>query len=162
MLKPLLREAPAVLKRYLIANWDEIKRDTEHNEGLGDNDPCNQLPTWKELIHDIVNHACEMDDQLAERSDPRPRGDHQVRPVKQTPPQGTGNRPRENTPKDPWAESREWRNELWRKALALGIPRAVIQGHPTDIILSLIQAFQKRNDGERREHTPNIQCHHQL
>lgn len=60
MLKPLLREAPAVLKRYLIANWDEIKRDTEHNEGLGDNDPCNQLPTWKELIHDIVNRACEM------------------------------------------------------------------------------------------------------
>lgn len=70
MLNPLLREAPAVLKPYLIAIWNEIKRDTEHNEGLGDHDLHNQLHTWAELMHGIINHACEMgwDDLLARKS----------------------------------------------------------------------------------------------
>ena len=74
MLNPLLRGALAVLKPYLIAKWDEITRDTEHCEGLGDNDRHNQLPAWAELINNIVNHAREMgwDDPLAERPDPRP------------------------------------------------------------------------------------------
>lgn len=79
-------------------------RDTDHTEGLGDNDPCNQLSTWAELMHGIVNHAHEMgwDNPLAEKLDPRPRAEnHWVQPIKQTPPQGTGTRPRENTPKDP-------------------------------------------------------------
>ena len=79
MLKPLLREVPAVLKPSLMAKQDEIKRETEHNEGLGNNDHCNQLPTWADLMQCIVNHAREMvwDDLLAGKSDPRPRtGDH--------------------------------------------------------------------------------------
>lgn len=39
MLKLLLGGAPAVLKPYLTAKQDEIKRDTD-NERLGDNDLC--------------------------------------------------------------------------------------------------------------------------
>ena len=63
-----------------------------------------------------------------------------------------------------WSESNseEWAHDYWhnwealeelhmRNALALGIPRAVIQGQPTGIILSLIEAFQKRDNGERKE-----------
>lgn len=79
MPKPLLRGVLTVLKPYLIAKQDENKRDTEHNEGLGDNDPRNQLPTWTELMHDIVKHIQEMgwNDLLDEKSDPRPQaGDH--------------------------------------------------------------------------------------
>ena len=74
MLKPLIRGAPAILKPYLIAKQDEIKRDTEHNEELGGDDPHRQLPTWAELMYSIVTHGHEMgwDDPSTEKSDPRP------------------------------------------------------------------------------------------
>lgn len=49
-------------------------------------------------------------------------------------------------------ESREWRNELRRKALTLGIPRTAIQGQPTGIILSLVEAFQQLDNGESKDH----------
>lgn len=154
MLKPLLRGAPAVLKPYLIAKRHKIKRDTECKKGLGNHDPCIQLPTWAELMYSIINRAREMgwDDLLAGKSDPRPRTGDQVRPIKQTPSQGTGTRPRENMPKDPKVEPRDWRHELCKKALALGIPTPLIQRQPAGIVLSLIEAFQKRDNSERKEH----------
>ncbi|KAK4828030.1 hypothetical protein QYF61_022807 [Mycteria americana] len=83
MLKPLIRGAPSILKPYLIAKQDEIKRDTEQNEEFGGDDPHRQLPTWAELMHGIVNHGHEMgwDDLLTEKSDPRPQaGDPRARP----------------------------------------------------------------------------------
>lgn len=46
-------------------------------------------------------------------------------------------------------------NELWKKVLALGIPRDGIQRQTTGIILNLIPVFEKHNDGKWREHTPN-------
>ena len=39
MLKPLIRGAPAILKPYLIAKRDEIKRDREQNEEIGSDSP---------------------------------------------------------------------------------------------------------------------------
>ncbi|KAK4828275.1 hypothetical protein QYF61_024940 [Mycteria americana] len=144
MLKPLIRGAPAILKPHLVAKRDEIKKDTEHKEGLGDNaqNAHKQLPTWAELMHGVVNYSCEMgwDDAPAEKQNLKSRGgDHKVRPIKR----GIETRSKGNKFKNPQTESREQRNELWRNALALGIPRAAIQGQPTGIILSLIEAFQK-------------------
>ncbi|KAK4806261.1 hypothetical protein QYF61_013405 [Mycteria americana] len=152
MLKPLIRGAPAILKPHLVAKRDEIKKDTEHNEELGDNtqNAHKQLPTWADLMHGIVNYSREMgwDDAPAEKQNLKsPGGDHKVRPIKR----GTETRSKGNKFKTPQTESREQRNELWRNALALGIPRAAIQGQPTGIILSLIEAFQKRDNGERKE-----------
>ncbi|KAK4810621.1 hypothetical protein QYF61_007358 [Mycteria americana] len=81
MLKPLIRGAPAILKSHLVAKRDEIKKDTEHNEGLGDNAQTarKQLPTWADLMHGIVNYSREMgwDDAPAEKQNLKPRGgDH--------------------------------------------------------------------------------------
>ncbi|KAK4811160.1 hypothetical protein QYF61_019791 [Mycteria americana] len=81
MLKPLIRGAPAILKSHLVAKRDEIKKDTEHNEGLGDNTQTahKQLPTWADLMHGIVNYSREMgwDDASAEKQNLKPRGgDH--------------------------------------------------------------------------------------
>ncbi|KAK4818861.1 hypothetical protein QYF61_020080 [Mycteria americana] len=153
MLKSLIRGAPAILKSHLVAKRDEIKKDTEHNEGLGDNaqNAHKQLPTWADLMHGIVNYSREMgwDDAPAEKQNLKPQGgDHKVRPIKRE----TETRSKGNKFKNPQTESREQRNELRRNALALGIPRAAIQGQPTGIILSLIEAFQKRDNGERKDH----------
>ncbi|KAK4806399.1 hypothetical protein QYF61_016249 [Mycteria americana] len=51
MLKPLSRGALAILKPYLIAKQDEIKRDREQNEEFDSDDPHRQLPTRAELMH---------------------------------------------------------------------------------------------------------------
>jgi len=47
VLKPVIRGVPAILKPHLSAKWDEIKKDTEHNKGVGDNaqNAGKQLPT---------------------------------------------------------------------------------------------------------------------
>ncbi|KAK4807063.1 hypothetical protein QYF61_018404 [Mycteria americana] len=85
MLKPLIRGAPAILKSHLVAKRDEIKKDTEHNEGLGDNAQTarKQLPTWADLMHGIVNYSREMgwDDAPAEKQNLKSRGgDHKRLP----------------------------------------------------------------------------------
>ena len=53
MLKPLIRGAPTVLKPYLIAKRDEIRRDTEYNallaieaNGNAAQQAIRHLPTW--------------------------------------------------------------------------------------------------------------------
>ncbi|KAK4815931.1 hypothetical protein QYF61_010188 [Mycteria americana] len=81
MLKPLIRGAPAILKSHLVAKRDEIKKDTEHKEGLGDNaqNAHKQLPTWADLMHGIVNYSREMGwhNAPAEKQNLKPRGgDH--------------------------------------------------------------------------------------
>ncbi|KAK4811127.1 hypothetical protein QYF61_019758 [Mycteria americana] len=81
MLKPLIRGAPAILKPHLVAKRDEIKKDTEHNEGLGDNTQTahKQLSTWADLMQGSVNYSRDMgwDDAPAEKQNLKPRGgDH--------------------------------------------------------------------------------------
>ncbi|KAK4810669.1 hypothetical protein QYF61_007469, partial [Mycteria americana] len=83
MLKPLIRGAPAILKSHSVAKRDEIKKDTEHNEGLGDNaqNAHKQVPTRADLMHSIVNYSREMgwDDAPAEKQNLKPRGgDHKL------------------------------------------------------------------------------------
>ncbi|KAK4828563.1 hypothetical protein QYF61_027532 [Mycteria americana] len=152
MLKPLIRGDPAILKPHLVAKRDEIKKDTEHNEGLGDNaqNAHKQLPAWAELMYNIVDYSQAMgwDDAPAEKQNLKPwGGDHKDRPVKR----GMETRSKGNKFKNPHTESRKQRNELWRNALALGIPRAAIQGQTTGVVLSQTEAFQKRNNGERKK-----------
>ncbi|KAK4820512.1 hypothetical protein QYF61_000091 [Mycteria americana] len=59
-LKPLTRGAPAILKPYSIAKWDETKRDTEQNEEFGSDNTHRQLPTWAELMHGgrVLEETC--------------------------------------------------------------------------------------------------------
>lgn len=64
ILKPLIRGAPAVLKPYLIAKQDKIKRDTEYNvlldievDGNATQRAIRHLPTWAELVYDSINHG---------------------------------------------------------------------------------------------------------
>ena len=87
MLKPLSRGAPAIAKPHLVARRDEIKKDTEHSERLGDNaqNARKQLPMWAELVYDVVNYSREMGwGAPAEKQNLKPRRtDHKVRPVKQ-------------------------------------------------------------------------------
>lgn len=60
--------------------WDQ---DTENNEESGDNaqNAHKQLPTWADLMHDMVNCSCEMDwdDAPAENQNLKPQGgDHKL------------------------------------------------------------------------------------
>ncbi|XP_052631213.1 uncharacterized protein LOC128136111 [Harpia harpyja] len=66
MLKPLIKGAPAMLKPYLIAKRDEIRRDADFNallairEAADDEEEAlvqRNLPTWATLMHDIINHG---------------------------------------------------------------------------------------------------------
>ena len=66
MLKLLIKGAPPVLKHYLIAKQDDIRRDTDFNALLAIRDIAvdqeaalvrRNLPTWAILTHDIINHG---------------------------------------------------------------------------------------------------------
>lgn len=53
MLTPLLREAPSMLKNYLVGRQNKIKRDVMYNEALKDPQaPRRPITTWAELLHD--------------------------------------------------------------------------------------------------------------
>lgn len=146
ILKPPIRGAPAVLKPYLIAKQDEIKRDTEYNalaavEADGNAAPraIRHLPARAEPLQDSINHRGETGrDDVS--SGTRNTG-RSVRQVKQPPQSGS----RELKPID--RRSRVWdeRDELWRQALAVGVPRAAPHRQPTGVILSLMKAFQKQD-----------------
>lgn len=85
MLKLLIRGGPAILKPYLVAKQDEIKRDAEYNKSQGNNVP-KQLSTWVELMHCMVRYSQETvwENAPAEKQNLKPWGeDVKVRPVKQ-------------------------------------------------------------------------------
>lgn len=57
--------------------------------------------------------------------------------------EGTEGKPKGNTFENALTGSWGWRTDLWKRTLALGIPRAAMHGQPTSIILGLTEAFQK-------------------
>lgn len=67
------------------------------------------------------------------------RGDYEVRPIKH----GIETKLKGNKYRALQTKLQEQRNELWKTALTLGIPRAVMHRLLTSIILGLIEAFQK-------------------
>ncbi|KAM9591119.1 uncharacterized protein ACIBXB_006056 [Morphnus guianensis] len=91
VLKPLIKGAPAMLKPYLIAKRDEIRRHTDFNallairEAADDEEEAlvqRNLPTWATLMHDIINHGQEMGwDDL---SDETKKTSRNVRQLKQS------------------------------------------------------------------------------
>ncbi|GAB0209161.1 hypothetical protein GRJ2_003381800 [Grus japonensis] len=90
-------------------------------------------------MHDIVNHGREMGwDNVS--SETRNTG-RNVRQVKQTP----QNDSRELKTIDRQSRAQEERNELWKQALAMDIPRVAIHRQPAGVILSLTEAFQEQD-----------------
>lgn len=60
MLRPLERSSKYAKKPF-GGREDKMKRDVMHNEALQDPQaPRRLIPTWAELLHDVVNHARDM------------------------------------------------------------------------------------------------------
>lgn len=71
-----------VLKPHLAAKRDKIRRGTHYKSGLGPNAAQVPIPTWAELMHDIVTHACETGWNRSAAKKLGPKSAHRVRPVK--------------------------------------------------------------------------------
>lgn len=86
--------------------------------------------TWVEMLHDVVTHGREMG-----RTDPGggTDGNRRVRQASQNPHPGWPPR-REPAPSRDRPDGAHdlGRNDLWRKALALGVPQTMLHGQPTD------------------------------
>ncbi|GAB0205021.1 hypothetical protein GRJ2_002967700 [Grus japonensis] len=149
ILKKLIKGAPATLKPFFIAKRDEIQRDLNHNElinltrAVGENEDIElvrrEVPTWEVLMHETIKHAREIGWNKSP-SETKNTG-HSMRQIKQSHQKNS----KEPKSSDRQLKGQKGRNEIWKHALALGIPRAAIQRQPTSVILSLIQAFKKRS-----------------
>uniref|UniRef100_A0A8B9NK43 Uncharacterized protein n=1 Tax=Accipiter nisus TaxID=211598 RepID=A0A8B9NK43_9AVES len=159
MLKPLIKGAPAMLKPYLIAKRDEIRRDANFNALLAIREAADNkeealvqrnLPTWATLMHDILNHGREMGwDDLS--GEPK-KTSRNVRQLKQS----TQDIPRVQEPTDHQSRTQKCR-ELYSQVLLLCIPRIAIQRQSASTIQSLVHTFQKYNDDTQKVNAPNTQ-----
>lgn len=104
-----------------MGKQNEIRNDVTYNRALRNQQaPRRPIPTWADLSHDIATYAKEIDWNTQENdpsAETRKPPEMQVRVVKHNLPE---KKERSNQPNPP----QEQRNELWRSAIALGIPRS--------------------------------------
>ncbi|XP_074965396.1 uncharacterized protein LOC142064386 [Phalacrocorax aristotelis] len=152
-MRPLIKGAPAVLKQYLIAKSHEIRQSIEHNTQEGQKS-LRPIPTWAELMRGIVSRGREIRwDKLTPAGRSRAEADNRwIWQVKQTR-QNPRHLPQSHKLPVEVVDPQKRHNGLWRKALALGIPRVAIRGQPTEIVLSLVRAFEKQRISGNPEQT---------
>ena len=145
-LRPLLRGLPDTLKIHVESLGERIQGTIERNRRAPQNPE--QVLTWGEALHRRVTYGREMG-----WSDPGggPDGNKRVWQSirnslsKQTP----SPTPRQTEPsrrKSEKAHDLE-RNDLWRKALALGAPRTMLHGQPTSHIHWLVTLLEGKDKG---------------
>ncbi|KAM9591233.1 uncharacterized protein ACIBXB_006106 [Morphnus guianensis] len=112
-----------------------IDRNRQNPQG-----PAAHVLTWEEVLHSIVVYGREMG--WTEPSGGT-EGSRKVRPAscKPRPLERSRSRGRADRNYDPE------RNDLWQKALALGAPRAMLDGQSTDDIRRLVELLE----GKARE-----------
>lgn len=131
-LAPLIRGLPDCLKPFLVRTQDRIREARgAHRRGRR-----HYMPTWNEYVQEIDQYGRRMGraSLTSEKSSEHPRKVRQVR----------------THTKNPKSEERfkpdKDRNELWRKALQLGVPRQFLHGVPTGDLRTLVQSLTRKNN----------------
>ena len=143
-LRPLIRGLPDALKIHVQSLRERIQGAIERNQ---QNPPAHGM-TWAEVLHSIVVHGREMG--WAEPSGGA-EGNRKVRQASRK------RRPERPPPREPEPPSRgrpgrnydPGRNGLWRKALALGAPRAMLHGQAADDIRKLVELLEGKTRDQR-------------
>ncbi|GAB0206095.1 hypothetical protein GRJ2_003075100 [Grus japonensis] len=141
-LTPLIRGLPDSLKKYVVSVQDRIRATQEANAGpyraprAGRPNYRNQMiPTWNEFVQEIVGYGRRVGwnepttGKLPEPSSQRVRQVHSTKPKL------------ECTPKFD-----KERSDLWRRALAMGVPRQVLYGTSTADLRALAQSLTQRRN----------------
>ncbi|KAM9591235.1 uncharacterized protein ACIBXB_006110 [Morphnus guianensis] len=137
-LRPLIRGLPDALKIHVQSLRERIQGAIDRNR-QNPQGPAAHVMTWAEVPHSIVVHGHEMG--WAEPSGGT-EGGRKVRPASCKPrPERSRTRGGSDRDYDPG------RDGLWRKALALGAPRAVLHGQSADDIRELVELLE----GKARE-----------
>uniref|UniRef100_A0A8B9NYL3 Uncharacterized protein n=1 Tax=Apteryx owenii TaxID=8824 RepID=A0A8B9NYL3_APTOW len=126
-LTPLIRGLPDSLKTYVANAQDRIQTARAMNAGAAATQPPrNQVhvTTWNEFVQEIINYG-----RRTGWVGTRPRGSTEpprwVRQVRAQP------RPKPKFDRE--------RNDLWRRALAMGVPRQLLHGTPTADLRALVK-----------------------
>ncbi|XP_075604452.1 uncharacterized protein LOC142601014 [Balearica regulorum gibbericeps] len=139
-LTPLIRGLPDSLKTYVASVQDRIRATQEASAGPyharragRPNYRNQQIPTWNEFVQELVSYGRRMgwiEPTTGKTPQPPPRRVRQVRSTKLKP---------ECTPKFD-----KERNDLWRRALAMGVPRQILYGTPTTDLRALVHSLSQR------------------
>ncbi|GAB0207183.1 hypothetical protein GRJ2_003183900 [Grus japonensis] len=141
-LTPLIRGLPDSLKTYVANVQDRIRATGEANAvpyrapRVGRHNYRDQaIPTWSEFVQEIVNYGRHMG---------------WIGPTTGKPPEPPPRRVRQVHTTKPKSEFKlkfdKERNDLWCRALAMGVPRQLLYGTSTADLRALVQSLSQRID----------------
>ncbi|KQL60442.1 hypothetical protein AAES_07321 [Amazona aestiva] len=147
-LNPLIRGFPDCLKTFIVTIQDRI-RDGSNRRGQR----AYSL-TWSEFVHEIDQYGRKMGwvSSYREKPSEHTRKVRQVHTRNSNPTQNRPENPKSNrfythnSNFDGKFRSNKERNELWCKALDLGVPRRILRGMATGDLHTLIRLISEGNN----------------
>uniref|UniRef100_A0A8C6YPD6 Uncharacterized protein n=1 Tax=Nothoprocta perdicaria TaxID=30464 RepID=A0A8C6YPD6_NOTPE len=152
-LRPLIKGLPDTAKIYMQNLKERVIRAQEHNDHNIHTPPIH-VPTWADLLHDMVSYGREMAwSHFETQSEQLGRGRkvfHTSKLEGQSYPKHEPG-PFQGLPTPVNQMNSPLRNDLWRQALALGVPCAMLQGQSPSCIRKLVEILErKKPDGKWR------------
>uniref|UniRef100_A0A8B9VGG3 Uncharacterized protein n=1 Tax=Anas zonorhyncha TaxID=75864 RepID=A0A8B9VGG3_9AVES len=136
-LTPLIRGLPDCLKMFVSNTQGHILAAHRDGDRGRRQNPYFPIPTWSEFVQDIDNYARRMGWISLSHTKPP---DHSWR-ARQIHTQN----PKYPTFKETFKHNKE-RTELWRKAIALGVPRPILRGVSMEDLRILVQSLVNKNN----------------
>uniref|UniRef100_A0A8B9BR63 Uncharacterized protein n=1 Tax=Anser brachyrhynchus TaxID=132585 RepID=A0A8B9BR63_9AVES len=135
-LTPLIRGLPDCLKMFVANTQGRIQAAHRDGDRGRRRNPYSPIPTWSEFVQDIDKYARRMGWISLSRTKPP---DYSWRAC-----QIHTQNPKYPNFKETFKHHKE-RAELWRKAIALGVPRPILRCVPTENLRTLVRSLVKKN-----------------
>jgi len=141
-LAPLIRGFPDCLKPFTVETRNHIREICDNPNRRRSR--RNRIPTWNEFVQEIDKYGHQIGWATLTGEKP-PDPTRRIRQVHIKDSKSDRMHTHDPKPDGRFKPDKE-QNELWRKALDLGVPRWLLHGVPTEDLRALVQSLTRKNN----------------